>query len=126
MLQNDAINTGFGVILAQTINGVEHDILIASRVLTDAEKTYFVTEKERLSVIWSIAKLRAYLEGYKITGVTNHSSLPWLNNLKNPTGRLARWALSLLEYNDKIRYLKVSTHHLTNAMSRLHASSLPC
>lgn len=73
-------------------------------------------------MIWAIQKYRGYLEGYRFTVVTDHSSLMWLNNLKNPTGRLARWALFLLEYDYRIIYRKGSSHLVPDALSRLHES----
>ena len=99
VLQTDASNTGLGAVLTQSVNNVEHVISYASRTLTDAEVKYTTTEKECLAIVWAIQKLRPYLEGYKFTVITDHSSLRWLHNLKNPTGRLARWSVSLAEYD---------------------------
>ena len=84
-LQTDASNTGIGAVLTQTIEAVEHVVSFASRSLLEAERNYSTTEKECLAVIWSIQKFRAYLEGYHFTVITDHSSLKWLYNLKNPT-----------------------------------------
>ena len=59
-----------------------------SRTLNPHEKNYMVSEKELLVVLWSIEKLSPYVEGYHFTVVTDHSTLKWLKNLKDPTGRL--------------------------------------
>jgi len=52
--------------------------------------------------------------------ITDHSSLRWLHNLKNPTGRLARWALELLEYDYEVIHRKDALHHVPDALSRMY------
>ena len=125
VLQTDASNSGVGAVLTQTINDEEHVISYASRTLSEAEIKYTTTEKECLAIVWAIQKFRPYLEGYKFTVVTVHSSLRWLHNLKNPTGRLARWSLSLLEYDFEIVHRKGSFHQVPDALSRMFESQLP-
>ena len=50
-------------VLTQKGEGGEHPIVFISRMLTEAERNYTVTELEYLAVIWAIKKLRAYVEG---------------------------------------------------------------
>ena len=119
VLQTDASSTGLGAVLTQTTDGMEHVISYASRSLSDAEKNYTTTEQECLAIIWAIQKFCAYLEGYHFTVITDHSSLRWLHNLKTPSGRLARWALSLLEYDYEIIHRKGSYHYVPDALSRM-------
>ena len=45
-------------------------------------------------------------------------ALKWLPNLKNPTGRLARWALELLEFDYEVIYRKVSSNLVLDTLSR--------
>ena len=56
--------------------------------------------------------------GEKFTVITDHSSLRWLHNLKDPTGRLARWATALQAYNMNIIHRKGALHKVPDALSR--------
>jgi len=90
VLQTVASSVSIGAVLTQIIDGMKNIIAFASRMLSDPEKRYSVTEQECLAVVWAIQKFRPYLEGYRFTVIIDHSSLRWLHYLKNPTGRLAR------------------------------------
>ena len=84
-LHTDASQIGLGAMLTQIVDGTEHPIAYASRSLSKAERNYATTELECLSAIWALEKFRPYLEGQDITLITDHSSLKWLQNIKNPS-----------------------------------------
>lgn len=69
-------------------------------------------------MVWAIQKMRKYLEGYRFAVVTDHQSLKWLQQLKNPSGRLARWAISLQQYDFDIEYRKGVLNQVADALSR--------
>jgi len=54
--------------------------------------------------------------------ITDHNSLRWLHHFKNPTGRLARWALELLKYDYEIVHRKGALYHVLDALSRAFES----
>lgn len=118
ILQCDSSSYGLGSVLTQFYDGREHVICYLSRALTKNESKFTVTELELLSVLWSIQKLRGYLEGSEFTVITDHHSLIWLNNLKNPHGRLARWAVQLQQYNFKIIHRPGRHHVVPDCLSR--------
>lgn len=61
-------------------------------------------------------QFRYYLEGYQFTVIRDHNSLRWLYNLRNPTRRLALWAIDLLEYDFKIVHRKGAMHRVPDAL----------
>ncbi|CAB0040796.1 unnamed protein product [Trichogramma brassicae] len=118
-VQCDASGVAVGAVLTQEQQDGEHPIVYASRSLTGAERNYSTTEKECLAVLWSIRKFRPYIEGYRFVVITDHSALKWLRNLKDPTGRLARWALEMQQWDFVIEHRKGALHHLPDALSRV-------
>jgi hypothetical protein len=123
VLQTDAADTGLGVALTQYVDGGDHVIAYASRSLTKPEQAYSTTEKECLAVVWGIEKMRPYLEGYRFTVLTDHQSLKWLQAIKDPTGRLARWAIFLQQHDFDIRYRKGVLNRVADTLSRQPAAT---
>ncbi|CAB0031260.1 unnamed protein product [Trichogramma brassicae] len=109
VVQTDASDSGLGAVLTQTIDGEEKVLCFASRTLNKAERNYSVTERECLAVLWAIQKFRPYVEGYRFRVITDHSSLRWLHNLRNPTGKLSRWSLELQQFDYIVEHRKAPT-----------------
>lgn len=124
-LHTDASNEGLGAALVQKQNNKEVVIAFASRLLADSEKKFTVTEKECLSVVWSVRKFRPYLEGYHFKVVTDHQSLKWLMKLQEPSGRLGRWILELQQHSFEICYRKGALNKVADALSRNPVSPPP-
>uniref|UniRef100_A0A1Y1N3D6 RNA-directed DNA polymerase n=1 Tax=Photinus pyralis TaxID=7054 RepID=A0A1Y1N3D6_PHOPY len=118
VLQTDASAYGLGAVLTQTFEDGEKVIAYLSRSLTRTERNYSTTERECLAVIWSIEQLRHYLEGVHFTVVTDHHSLLWLHSLKDPQGRLARWALRLQPYTFTLVHRKGKENLVPDFLSR--------
>ena len=117
-IQTDASDFGLGAVLSQTDEDGEHVVCYLSRSLAKNERKFSTTEKECLAVLWAIEKLRPYIEGYQFTIITDHHSLIWLNNLKDPNGRLSRWAVRLQQYDFEIIHRKGREHLVPDALSR--------
>lgn len=86
--------------------------------MTPTQRKYATTEKEALAVLESLQKFRGWIEGTHVTVITDHSSLIWLQNIKNPSGRLARWALKLQQYNITLKHRPGRLHVVPDALSR--------
>ena len=119
IIQCDASDTGLAGVLLQYINGEEVVIAFASRSLSRTERNYSITQRECLAVIFSIEKFRPFVEGVHFTVVTDHYSLLWLNNLKEPTGKLARWAVKVQQFSFTLVHRKGSLNVVPDALSRI-------
>lgn len=117
-VQCDASAYGLGAVLIQISPDGEKVICYASRSLNRAERNYSTTERECLGVVWAVEKFKPYLQGTTFTVLTDHYSLKWLNNLKDPTGRLARWAVRLQQFDYEIIHRKGKEHLLPDLLSR--------
>ena len=117
-IQSDASNTGLGGILTQVIDGEERVIAYASRSLSRAERNYATLEKELLGVLFCIDKFKQYIEGVRFNVITDNYSLLWLNNLKNPSGKLVRWAVKLRQHSFDLIHRKGSLNVVADALSR--------
>ena len=73
-LTTDASGYGISAVLSQTdaATGEEHPIFFLSRKLSDLERTYSVSEKEFLAVLWSIERLHQFLYGRFFTLRTDY------------------------------------------------------
>ena len=120
ILDTDASNLAIGAVLSQkSDDGKERVVAYASRTLSKAERRYCVTRKELLSVVHFVRHFKPYLLGRKFIVRTDHSSLRWLLNFKNPEGQLARWMEQLSEYDMEIRHRPGSQHKNADALSRI-------
>ncbi|KAH8234530.1 hypothetical protein KR032_008226, partial [Drosophila birchii] len=90
----------------------------ATRRLNSAERNYSVTEKECLAIVWALRKIRCYIEGYRFEVITDHQALKWFNSIDNPTGRIARWALELQQYQYDVHYRRGAQNLVADALSR--------
>ena len=119
ILDVDACDQSIGAVISQKINGVEHAVGFASRTLTKSERTYRVTRKELLALVTFVKHFKHYLYGKKFLVRTDHSSLKWLMNFKNPEGQIARWIETLTSYDMKVEHIPDRLHQNADGESRI-------
>ncbi|KFM56688.1 Retrovirus-related Pol polyprotein from transposon 412, partial [Stegodyphus mimosarum] len=118
ILDTDASNESVGAVLSQEIEGQERVVAYWSKCLSKPERNYCVTRKELLAIVKAVEHFHHYLYGRKFLLRTDHASLAWLLNFKNPEGQIARWIQRLQEYDITIRHRKGQSHGNADALSR--------
>ncbi|XP_055585193.1 uncharacterized protein K02A2.6-like [Uranotaenia lowii] len=103
----DASPVALGAVLVQT-NGKQEARVIcyASKSLTETERRYCQTEKEALSLVWSVEKFQNYLIGRQFNLLTDCKALTFLfAPTSKPCARIERWVLRLQSFQYKIIYI---------------------
>ncbi|GBM68306.1 Transposon Ty3-I Gag-Pol polyprotein [Araneus ventricosus] len=118
ILDTDASNEGIGAVLSQNTGNEERVIAYFSKSLGKPERNYCVTRKELLAIVKSIEHFHHYLYGRKFLLRTDHASLRWLLNFKEPEGQIARWIQRLQEYDFEIQHRKGTSHGNADGLSR--------
>ena len=120
VLYTDASLVAAGAVLSQLDKkDLDNPIAYFSRTLNVHEQNDTVTEWECLAVLYGIQECRPYIYGSHFTVVTDHSSLKWLMNIKDPDRRVACWALKLQAYDYTIVHRPGTKHANTDCLSRL-------
>lgn len=119
ILDTDASGETIGAVLSQIQDGKERAIAYASRKLSKSEQNYSVTKKELLAVVHFVKYYRHYLYGRRFMIRTDHGSLRWLFNFKDPQGQLARWIETLSTFDFEICHRQGTQHKNADALSRL-------
>ena len=117
ILDTDASDCGIGAVLSQNQDGQERVVAYGSRTLTKAEQNYCTTCKEMLAVVYFIKHFRSYLLGHPFVLRTDHVTLKWLSQFKEPKGQVARWLKQLQEYEFTTEHRPSKTHGNADALS---------
>ena len=118
LLDTDASDVGIGAVLSQVQDGKERVVAYASKRLTAQQERYSVTRRELLAVVTFVNQFRHYLLGQKFLLRTDHGSIRWLFEFKDPKGQVARWLETLAQYNFDIEHRPGSKHHNADGVSR--------
>jgi hypothetical protein len=118
----DASPVGVGAVLANVIDGVECPVMFISRSLTPAERAYSQLEREGLSVIFAVSRLRQFLLGRPFVIYTDHKPLLSLFSPDKrlppvAAARILRWSLVLAGYQYVLKYRPGPENGNADAMS---------
>uniref|UniRef100_A0A5S6QJN3 RT_RNaseH domain-containing protein n=1 Tax=Trichuris muris TaxID=70415 RepID=A0A5S6QJN3_TRIMR len=78
-----------------------------------------------LALVWAVRQFRPYLYGGRFVVRTDHSSLRWSNNFKEPEGQVARWLELLANYAFGVEHRAGSKHANADSLSRMPNSHCP-
>ena len=118
ILETDASQESAGAVLKQCVGDDEKVIAYGSHRFSKAQSNYSVTKREMFAVVFFADKFSPYLLGRKFLVRTDHASLRWLMNFKNPTGVLARWYEILAQFQFTIEHRPGAEHVVPDALSR--------
>ncbi|GFW46568.1 retrovirus-related Pol polyprotein from transposon 297 [Trichonephila clavipes] len=113
-LFTDTSGVGIGAVLNQK----HRPIAFASRTLNEAERSYTVTERECLAVIWVLNMFKTYFGSLPVKVITDHVALTKLTNGKNLSSRMVRWVLKLSEFNIEWEHRIGVQNVVADALSR--------
>lgn len=88
LVDTDASNVGVGAIFSQQGETGEQVVAYYSCSHSRPERNYCVTRKELLAVVLAVRHFTPYLLGTNFTLRTDHASLTWMLNFRQPEGQV--------------------------------------
>ena len=126
ILDTDASDIGIGGVLSQVQDGRERVIAYASKKLNSSQQRYSVTRRELLAVITFMNQFRHFLLGQEFLLRTDHSSIRWIFEFKDPRGQVARWLEVLAQYHFTIEHRPGAKHQNADSLSRKDYEKRSC
>ena len=117
-VHTDASKAGCGAMLAQQHNDILRPVRFASKAFTPTESRWPTAHQELFAVKWALEQFRHYLIGHKFRVITDHANLKFLASIAPQNSKLARWCLSLAEFDFSIEHRPGKTNVVPDALSR--------
>ena len=86
--------------------------------MNQTEQRYTKCEKELLTIVYALQRLRIYIYGRKVTLFTDNKALSFLHRCVITSNRVARWMVQIQEYDLEIRHIRGVQNHLADILSR--------
>ena len=126
ILETDASTVGLGAVFSQAQDdGTIHPIAYASRSVNRHERNYAISELETLGLVWAVHYFQTYLLGHPCTVYTDHAACLSILNTSRPSGKLARWALTVQEMDLTIKHKSGKKNSNADALSRCPVTEIP-
>ncbi|KAJ1574824.1 hypothetical protein NDA12_005891 [Ustilago hordei] len=105
-LETDASDFAIAGVLKQEHEGRWHPVTFYSRKMSSAEKNYEIHDKELLAVVACLTQWRHMLAGLpsQLVILTDHEALKYFKSQRRITGRQARWAILLADFDFILQY----------------------
>jgi hypothetical protein len=93
--------------------------------LNNAKKNYTTTEREALSMVYTLHKYHHYLLSNKFVFYVDHMALLYLVKKPQVSSPIAQWLLLILIYDFSMVYKPEKPHSILDALSCLPTSDEP-
>ena len=117
IVETDASDNSLGAVLSNIVDGIEHPVAFASRVLTPVEFSYSTTKREALAVIQAMKWFKPYIWGTHFVLRTDHASLQWLFR-QNNDGMIFKMLQRLQEIDFQVVHRPGDKHGNADGLSR--------
>jgi hypothetical protein len=124
VLRCDASAVGCGGVLLQRDElGRERPIAWVSKKFSAVERRWNTVEAEAFAIVWSLQKLRAFVQGCPIQIETDSKNVRYINSA-SASNKVTRWRMILDEHEYVIAHIPGKTNSV-DAISRLVGNAVP-
>ena len=111
-VHTDASQLGCGTMLGQKFQGNLRPVKYASKSFSPTESCWPTAHQELFPVKWGLEQFRPYILGHQLKVVTDYANLKWLTSVSPKQAKLARWCMSMAEYDFQIEHRPGKMLHL--------------
>ena len=125
-IHTDASKHGCGAMLAQWKHGTLRPIRFASRSFNPTEARWPTFHQEFYAIRWALEQFHHYVLGRKCKIITDHANLKFLASVAPQNSKLARWCLSLAEFDFTIEHRAGKANVVPDTFSRVPLPTTSC
>ena len=114
----DASKYAMGAVLEQNFGEGFQPVAYFSKKLDNAQRNYGAGDREALAIVLTLHEWRCYLQGAHFVVNSDHQCLQKIMHQAHVSGRKARYAEFLAEFDCTINYVKGADNTVADAFSR--------